>query len=586
MITQQSIKDLKDHVKLYDILKEEITLKAQGNYYVAKCPFHDEKTPSFKLKKTDTHFKCFGCGASGDVIDFIVKHKSLSFQDAVKYIAQASNFTIEETTKEVTIPEKRLEKIDKAYIEQFEKRGISNNTLLRFKISQSIEWMFKAQAKIPVVCFNYYRDGELVNIKFRGKDKDFSLVKGAELILYNLDAIKDTDTAVIVEGEIDCLSMYEAGVYNCVSVPNGAGKNNNLTYIDNCIEYLLDKKKIIIAVDNDEVGNKLKEELARRLDVDKCFYIDYPQDCKDANDVLIKHGKNTLKELVTNSLPFPIKGIVDASELTQSIDYIYENGYPKGIKTGIEGLDEHFTLLEGLFTTVTGIPGSGKSEFIDYIMAKTSINHFWKWGIVSFENTPPVFHATKIIEKLSGKAFDFRVNPNYRISKYELDMYKDYLADTFYFINTQDADLTLEGILKKVAELVMRKGIKGVLIDPWNYIEHKIEPNESETQYISRALTTIRRAAIKLGIHIIIVAHPTKLSKVNGKYEVPTLYNISGSAHFFNKTDNGITVYRDFQTNEVTVYIQKIRFSFLGKLGSIKYNYNTFTRQYEYLENN
>lgn len=586
MITQQSIKDLKDHVKLYDILKEEITLKAQGNYYVAKCPFHDEKTPSFKLKKTDTHFKCFGCGASGDVIDFIVKHKSLSFQDAVKYVAQVSNFTIEETTKEITIPEKRLEKIDKAYIEQFEKRGISNNTLLRFKISQSVEWMFKAQAKIPVVCFNYYRDGELVNIKFRGKDKDFSLVKGAELILYNIDAIKDTDTAIIVEGEIDCLSMYEAGIYNCVSVPNGAAKNNNLTYIDNCIEYLIDKKKIIIAVDNDEIGQKLKDELARRLDIDRCFYLDYPQDCKDANDVLIKYGKESLKQLVYNALPFPIKGIVDASELTQSIDDLYLNGYPKGLKTGIEGLDEHFLLLEGLFTTVTGIPGSGKSEFIDYIMAKTAINHEWKWGVVSFENTPPVFHATKIIEKLSGKAFDFRVNPNHRISKYELDLYKDYLSQTFYFINTQDADLTLDGILKKVAELVMRKGIKGVLIDPWNYIEHKIEPNESETQYISRALTTIRRAAIKLGIHIIIVAHPTKLSKINGKYEVPTLYNISGSAHFFNKTDNGITIYRDFQTNEVTVYIQKIRFSFLGKLGSIKYNYNTYTRQYEYLENN
>lgn len=586
MITQQSIKELKNNVILFDIIKDEIELKAQGNYYVSKCPFHNEKTPSFKLKKTDTRFKCFGCGASGDVIDFIVKHKSIGFQDAVRYVAQKANFTLEESTKEVSKPQERLEKIDKLYIEQFEKRGISNNTLLRFKITQSVEWMYKAQSEIPVVCFNYYRDDELVNIKFRGKDKDFSLVKGAELILYNLDAIKDTDIAVIVEGEIDCLSMYEAGIYNCVSVPNGAAKTNNLTYIDNCIEYLLNKKKIIIAVDNDEIGIKLKEELARRLDIDRCFYLQYPEDCKDANDILIKYGKQSLKELVTNALPFPIKGIVDADELTLSIDDIYENGYPKGLKTGIDGLDEHFTLLEGLFTIVTGIPGSGKSEFIDFIMAKTAINNEWKWGVVSFENTPPVFHATKIIEKLSGKAFDFRVNPNHRISKYELDLYKEYLAQTFYFINTQDADLTLDGILKKVAELVMRKGIKGVLIDPWNYIEHKIEPNESETQYISRALTTIRRAAIKLGIHIIIVAHPTKLSKVNGKYEVPTLYNISGSAHFFNKTDNGITVYRDFQTNEVTVYIQKIRFSFLGKLGSIKYNYNTFTRQYEYIENN
>ncbi len=585
MITQESIKKLKEKVSLYDIINDEIKLKKSGAYYITKCPFHDEKTPSFKVKQSDNHFKCFGCGAYGDMIDFIVKLKSLSFQDAVRYIANQNNFELEETSNEVEKPQPRLEKIDKVYIDYFKNRGISNNTLLRFKVTQANEWMPDVQTEIPVVCFNYFRDDELVNIKFRGKNKSFKLVKNAELIFYNLDAIKDDDTAVIVEGEIDCMSMYEAGIYNCVSVPNGAG-SHNLTYIDNCINHLIDKKYIVIAVDNDDAGNKLKDELIRRLDIERCFYIEYPEGCKDAYDILLKHGKEYLKSLVTNAKPFPIKGIVDSEELLQSIDDIYINGYPKGVKVGIEGFDNYFSLLEGLFTVVTGIPGSGKSEFIDLIMAKTALNHSWKWGIISFENTPPVFHATKIIEKLSGKAFDFRVNPNHRVSSYELEMYKGYLSEMFFFINTQDTDVTLEGLLKKIALLVMRKGIKGVLIDPWNYIEHKIESNETETQYISRALTTIRKAAIKLGIHIIVVAHPTKLNKTNNKYDVPTLYNISGSAHFFNKTDNGFTVYRDFNTNEVTVHIQKIRFSFLGKLGAVKYNYNTFTRQYEYLEDN
>jgi len=585
MITQESIKKLKETVSLYDIINDEIKLKKSGLYYITKCPFHDEKTPSFKVKQKDNHFKCFGCGAYGDMIDFIVKLKSLSFQDAVRYIASQKNFELEETSNEVEKPQPRLEKIDKVYIDYFENRGISNNTLLRFKVTQATEWMPDAQSEIPVVCFNYFRDDELVNIKFRGRNKSFKLVKNAELIFYNLDAIKDDDTAVIVEGEIDCMSMYEAGIYNCVSVPNGAG-SNNLTYIDNCINHLIDKKYIVIAVDNDDAGNKLKDELIRRLDIERCFYIEYPEGCKDANDILMKHGKDYLKSLIINAKQFPIKGIVDSGELLQSIDDIYLNGYPKGIKAGIEGFDNYFSLLEGLFTVVTGIPGSGKSEFIDFIMAKTALNHNWKWGIISFENTPPVFHATKIIEKLSGKAFDFRVNPTHRVSSYELEMYKGYLSEMFFFINTQDTDVTLEGLLKKISLLVMRKGIKGVLIDPWNYIEHKIENNETETQYISRALTTIRKAAIKLGIHIIVVAHPTKLAKTNNKYDVPTLYNISGSAHFFNKTDNGFTVYRDFNTNEVTVHIQKIRFSFLGKLGAVKYNYNTFTRQYEYLEDN
>lgn len=585
MIPNQSIKELKSIVKLYEIVKDEIELKNKGSYYVACCPFHNERTPSFKIRKDDKQFKCYGCNAYGDVIDFIKLHKKLSFYDAVRYVAQKVNFDLKETESQTERPVQRLEKIDKSFIEMFEKRGISNNTLLRFNITQATEFMYKSSKEEPVVCFNYYRENELINIKFRSKEKDFKLCKNAELILYNIDSLKNDDTAVIVEGEMDCLSMYEAGIYNCVSVPNGANQLN-LNYIDNCIDYLVDKKYIVLALDNDDAGNKLKEELCRRLDIDRCFYIDYPEGCKDANDVLVKHGKEMLKSLVINAKQFPIKGIVDTFELLDSIDEIYNNGYPKGIKCGIEGFDDHFSLLEGLFTTVTGIPGSGKSEFIDLIMSKTALNHDWKWGVISFENTPPVFHATKILEKLSGKAFDFRINPTHRISADELEYYKAYLSEMFFFINTQDTDTTLEGLIKKIGELVMRKGIKGVLIDPWNYIEHKIEHNESETQYISRALTMIRRAAIKMGIHIIVVAHPTKLGKVNDKYEVPTLYSISGSAHFFNKTDNGFTVYRDFNTNDVTVHIQKVRFSFLGKIGAVKFTYNTFTRQYQYADSN
>jgi len=130
--------------------------------------------------------------------------------------------------------------------------------------------------------------------------------------------------------------------------------------------------------------------------------------------------------------------------------------------------------------------------------------------------------------------------------------------------------------------LVLRKGIKGLLVDPWNYIEHKIPAGYSETQYISEALTEFRTFCLKYGVHGIIIAHPTKLQKEKstGKYEVPTLYSVSGSAHFFNKTDNGLSVWRDFETNVVDVYIQKVRDSWLGKIGFTSFNYNTMTRQY------
>jgi twinkle protein len=161
-----------------------------------------------------------------------------------------------------------------------------------------------------------------------------------------------------------------------------------------------------------------------------------------------------------------------------------------------------------------------------------------------------------------------------------------YLNDNFFFINTMEADITIDGILAKTAELVLRKGIKGLLIDPWNYIEHKVPNGQTETQYISDVLSKIRMAARKLGIHIFLIAHPTKLQKdkATGKYEVPTMYSISGSANFFNKTDNGLTIYRDFETNVVTAYVQKIRWWWLGKVGFTSFSFNTLSRQYEAID--
>ena len=587
MINHESIIRLKEIAKLTDIVDGYVKTKKSGSEFVACCPFHNEKTPSFKIRRSNDFYKCFGCGKSGDVFSFIIEMENCSFTEAVKKVAERYNYELDITIKDYIKPAERIEKINPAYIDWFERRGISNNTLLRFKITQGIEWMPKSKAEVPVVCFNYFKKEELVNIKFRGPSKDFKLAKDAELIFYNIDSIQDKDEVVIVEGEIDCLSMYEAGIYNCISVPNGTAPKGNmqLKYLDNCYEYFVNKKKIIIATDNDEVGKLLKEELSRRLGKEICYQIDYPIDCKDSNDILNKHGKKILKDLLENAKPFPIEGIVSNDEIAQDVWDYYKNGYPKGIEVGIAGFDDHVRLMEGQMTVVTGIPGSGKSEFTDYVMSRTSINHGWKWAICSFENTPPVFHATKLIEKLSGRSFDHRIDPANRVSEFELEIVIGHLKENFSFINTIETDISIDGILSKTAELVLRKGIKGLLIDPWNYIEHNIPNGYNETQYISECLTKIKKAALKLGIHIIIIAHPTKLQKdkVTGKYEVPTLYSISGSAHFFNKTDNGITVYRDFSTNIVTVYIQKVRYSWLGKIGFISYNYNTFTRQYEYI---
>ena len=581
MFNSESIQELKSIAKITDF----ITTKQKGNNHLALCPFHNEKTPSFTIPKDNKSYKCFGCGKGGDVFSFIKETKNIGFIDAVNYVAAHYNYELDCTNKEYIKPVERLEKIDKRFIDWFEQRGISNNTLLRFNITQSTEWMPKANKETTAICFNYYRNGELVNIKYRAAQKDFKLEKDAELIFYNLDSIKDEKTVFIVEGEIDCLSMHESGIYNVVSVPNGASLsgNVNLKYLDNCFEYFHDKEKIIIAVDADEPGERLKAELVRRFGKEKCTYLEYPEGCKDINEVLVKYSKEKVLEIISNEKDFPIDGIVPHEDIANDVLNFFNNGYPKGTEVEIEGFNEYLRLSDGQITTVTGAPGSGKSEFVDFIMATTAAKSDWKWAVCSFENTPSALHATKIAEKLTGKAFDFRKDYAQRMTESELYFVLPFIGSNFYFINPNDTDTTIDGILAKTAELVARKGINGLLIDPWNYIEHKIPNGQTETQYISDALTKIKVAAMKLGIHIFIIAHPSKLQKVGNVYEIPTLYSISGSAHFYNKTDNGITVYRDNENNNVQIHIQKVRFSWNGKIGAIKYFYNTYTRQYEYI---
>lgn len=486
--------------------------------------------------------------------------------------------------KEYFIPQPRLEKLEKTTIEWFENiRKISNNTLLRFGVTDGIEWMPHNQTEMPVICFNYYRAGKLVNTKFRAKGKVFKLIKDAELIFYNLDSLENETKCFIVEGEIDALSLYECGIYNVVSVPNGASKGNQrLEYLDNCFEYFDKMEEIVLFTDGDDAGYSLREELARRLGVERCRKVSYPENCKDANEILVKHGKEFLKSVCENLKSFPIDGLMTVEDdLIDDIYQFWEHGYPIGLKTGIDNLDEKYSVMGGQFTTITGIPSSGKSEFLDFIITSVAKKHGWKFGVCSFENQPSSLHATKLMEKIGGGSFAYRYNKDDRLTQVQFEKSLVFLNDHFTFVNIRKSDLTLDGILDKFSQLVKSKGVKGFVIDPWNYIETAIPQGQTETQYISESLTKIKSFCLTYDAHIFLVAHPTKLRKEpDGKYEVPTMYSIAGSAHFFNKTDNGLAIYRDYTTNIVTVYIQKIRYSWVGEIGQVDFSFNKQTRQY------
>jgi len=578
-----NLQELKDKIVVSDVVSHFIKLKKAGSNYEACCPFHNEKTPSFKVHKAKNTWRCFGgCQTSGDAIDFVVRYKNYSFINAVEEIAGIYNFTLEKESKEIIKPKPRLEKISKEFIDNFEnKRGISNNTLLRFGVSEGLEWMPKAKKEVKVICFNYVKDGELVNIKFRGANKDMKLAKDAELVFYNLDMIAECEECCIVEGEIDCLSLYEAGIHYGISTPNGA--NTNFKYIDNCYDYFLNKTRIVIAVDNDDAGRKLKDELINRFGRERCFVAEFPPDCKDANDVLVKHGKDVLKACIEGAKAINITGIVPFTERKDALFSLYRNGVPMGTAAGIFGLDNYIRFQGGLVTVITGAPSSGKSEFLDYIIASLAINETWRFGVFSFENQPTYLHDQKIAEKMIGKAFAFRKDPSHRISEKELELTFNTLDDRFKTIDKTQADISIDGILEKAKELIYRYGIKGIVIDPFNKVQHKCS-NMYDPSYINEFMNKLTNFAVSWNIHVFLVAHPSKLlkDKQTGKIEIPSLYSISGGANFYNQMDNGIIINRDRATNVVDVIIGKIRFSEQGKEGFVSYSFNTYTRQYTY----
>lgn len=463
-------------------------------------------------------------------------------------------------------------------VKWFEGRKISQNTLIKAKVTEGIEWMPQVNGNINTVQFNYFRDGELINVKYRTGNKQFKLAKDAELIFYNLDAVKGKKEVILVEGEIDCLTLMECGIDNVISVPNGAtiGKNN-LTYLDNCIDWFAEDTKFILALDNDTAGNCLRDEFARRLGVENCSKV-YFKDCKDANECLVKHGIDGILESLQNKIDYPLVGVFTSTDISLEIDDIYNNGLPKGETIGIESFDENLKFHLGYITTITGIPNHGKSEVLDFICTSLNINAGWKFGLFSPENYPLQLHFSKFAEKLIGKSFDGKE----RMSRMELDLAKDYFSKNFFFIKPE-TDFQLQDILRMVKGLIRKYGVNAFVIDAWNKLEHK----DDGTDYISKQLDVLTTFCERNMVHCFLVAHPTKIKKhpTTGLFEVPNLYSINGSANFFNKTHNGLTVYRNYDTKCTEIYFQKVKFKHWGQSGTFcSLNWN-FTNGRYYMFN-
>lgn len=458
-------------------------------------------------------------------------------------------------------------------LQWFAGRGISADTLEAFRITEGMEWMPQENKEMNTVQFNYYREGQLVNTKFRTGNKYFKLCSGAELLPYHLDGIKGQPECIITEGEIDALSFAEAGRFDVVSVPNGA--NANLSYLDDYIEeYFDDKETIYIASDSDTKGVVLRDELLRRFGAERCRIVEYGDGCKDANEHLQRYGKESLLKCLENAPEMKLEGVFTVSDFEQSLDALFENGMQKGVTIGHECFDRLCSFETKRLCIVTGIPGSGKSEFIDEIAERLNIRYGWRFAYFSPENAPLAYHASKLIEKFTGKHFGKST-----LTYGEYKQVKEHLEQDFYFISPKD-DFKIDTILERAQFLVRRRGIKALVIDPYNRLDSDMK-GKSETLYIGEVLDKLTNFAQRNDILVILMAHPTKMPKnQDGAIQAPTLYDISGSANFFNKADFGLVVHRNRQENTVEVHIQKVKFRHLGECGMALFKYNLNNGRY------
>lgn len=495
-------------------------------------------------------YNCHHCGDSG----IIVSHRTMG--------SNSNEPQYERPSMDNVTP------LSDKMLDWFKGRGISSGTLLRNKVTQSTEWMPQVSDNRNVICFNYYREGELINIKYRDGEKNFRQTKNAEKIFYGLDDIKDKKEVFIVEGEMDKLALDEIGITNCISVPDGAPNpgtknyDNKFSYLDNCWEYFEEVEKIFICSDNDTNGRVLLEEISRRLGRERCYIVEFPKGIKDANQMLVELGNIALTTLLEAAQPYPIEGIFTVEGERSYMMDVFNNGKKKGLTTGYQVLDNHYKLRTGELDIWTGVPGSGKTMMALQVMLNSSVLYGWKWGLFSPENYPVGDLFDILAEMYIGNTSD--IDKDNRMSSYEYESAMEFLNEHFYAIYPED-DFSLENVLSKFKHLVMRYGIKGCLLDPFNQLDHKFN-GKDESTYIGESLTKIRRFEQLHDLKFIIVAHPRKMDKDESgvHYKIPTAYDISGSSNWFNKADNVVAIHRmnpidPFDTS-VRFNVQKVKF--------------------------
>lgn len=438
------------------------------------------------------------------------------------------------------------------------------------------------------LAFPVERDGKVITTKYRRIDeKGFSQDAGAPFKLcWNEDSLSmGSGPVIITEGEMDGLALLQAGCERVISVPDGAPAraveddgSDKWSYLDALLTRLKGERHIVLATDGDAPGAHLRDYLAKRLGKARCRYLRYPAGCKDSNDVLRKHSAQELLRIVEEAPYIAVPGLTKLKDMPPPKE---QKIYKASVGGPNVDFDKHISLLRGHMSLWTGIPGHGKSTLVLATCLEMMRRHQWKFGCAVFEDDVQLDFRRNVATYIANKPVD-------ELTDEEWDLADQRLDEHFCFIvETEDLGvrMTVDWLIEQMEAAVMRYGADMIVIDPWSKLDHSRPGGVSENDYTGQVLNTIKRFARAFDVHVAIVAHPKKMEEAgNGSFKIPNGYSISGSAHWYNMVDLGITSYRETRDNGDSVaraVVWKVkRQATMGPTGSFVMQLNNKTGRY------
>ncbi len=312
-------------------------------------------------------------------------------------------------------------------------------------------------------------------------------------------------------------------------------------------------------------GLALRTDMVRLLGPARFHFVEWPEGCKDANDMLATDGPEALKSLVEDgSLLWPVAGLYRMGELPEPAPFIlWRPGFPEW--------ESKLMLAPRTLSVVTGHPGHGKTA----LWAQIWFNVVRAYGVgicvASFE-TRPKPHLRRQLRTLHAGSLERD------LTKREVAAADAWINDRYLFVVHPEQKPTLEWFLEMAEVAIIRHGVRIIQVDPWNRLEGARERNESETDYIGRCLRTIHAFAHDMNCHVQILAHPAKMDSLR-RGSPPSLEDISGSKHWDNMVDQGFVVHRpeifdgSNRKTEAALYHRKARFEELGYPCKLNLNY-------------